>query len=153
RHDGEAADLRVAYEMVDLGAFRVRLAVVSRAEDSVRARGPGLLGETRGQVLGVGAQIERAQRVAPDLPRRRGAPELGLEPRLLLRAEKRLGRRAALRVGHVRIVEADFERGIAAVETTAAVENLHDGLGRHLHELVAAELVERRIAERVRAPI
>src|SRR5262249_22824279 len=67
--------------------------------------------------------------------------------------EDRLGRRAPLRVGDMRIVEPDFGRGIAAVETTAAVENLQNGLREHSHELVAAELVERRIAEGVRAPI
>src|SRR6185312_7341052 len=153
RYDGEARDLRVAHQMVDLGALRVRCAEVTPAEGSVRVRGPGLLGETAGQVLRVGALIERSERVAPDFPRRRGALELGLEPRLLLRPEDRLRRRAPLRVFDMRSVEPDVRRRIAAVETTAAVESLHGRLGKHTGELVAAELFQRRIAEGVRAPI
>src|SRR6185312_5169423 len=64
-----------------------------------------------------------------------------------------LRRRAPLRVGHMRIVEADLRRRIAAVEAAPAVENLHLRLRKHSYELVAAELCERRIAEGIRAPI
>ena len=53
----------------------------------------------------------------------------------------------------MRVVEPDFFRGIAAVEGTPAVENLHQRLRRHRRELVTAQLPERRIAEAVRAPI
>ena len=53
----------------------------------------------------------------------------------------------------MRVVEPDFFRGIAAVETAAAVENLHQRLRSHRRELVAAQLSERRIAEAIGAPI
>ncbi len=106
-----------------------------------------------GQVLRVGARVERALRIAPDLPRRGRAPELVLEPCLLLRPEDRLRRCVPLRVGDMRVVEADLRRGIAAVEGAPAVENLHHRLGKHADELVAAELSERRVAEGIRAPI
>src|ERR1043165_5259866 len=112
RDDGEARDLRVANEAVDFSALCVSGAVVTSTQSCVGVLGPRLLGETRGQVLRVGAPVQRGQRVAPDFPRRRRSLEPVLEPCLLLRPENRLGRRAPLRIGDMRIVEPDFRRGI-----------------------------------------
>src|SRR6185436_14784892 len=87
RDDGEACDLRVANEIVDFSALQVRGAVVPSSQRSVSVPGPRLPGETRGQVLRVGAPVQRSERVTPDFPRRRRASELVLEPCLLLRPE------------------------------------------------------------------
>ncbi len=153
RDDCEARNLRVAHEIVDFSTLHVRCAVITPAQGREGVLGPGLLGETRRQVLGVGPPIQCAQRVGPDFPRRSRALELVLEPYLLLRPENRLWRRAPLRVRDMRIVEPDFRRRIAAVEAAPAIQNLHRNFRKHFHELVADELIERRIAEGVRAPI
>src|SRR5262245_62850775 len=76
-----------------------------------------------------------------------------LEPRLLLGTQDRLRWRAASRVGHAGIAEADFARRFAAVAGTAAIEDLHHVLGEHAEELLAAELAQGRIAEGVGAAI
>src|SRR5205085_9396419 len=68
-------------------------------------------------------------------------------------AENRLRRRVPLRVRDVSIVEADFRGGIATVVAAAAVKGAHLSLRKHPDELVAAELSERRIAERIGAPV
>ncbi len=66
RDDGEAGDLRVAHEIVDFGALGVRGAVIAAADiREAPSFGHGSLVRPGGQVLRVGALIERALRVRP----------------------------------------------------------------------------------------
>ena len=53
----------------------------------------------------------------------------------------------------MRIVESDFVSRLAAVEGAAAIEFPHLRLREHTRVLVAAELSERRVTERIRVPI
>jgi len=53
----------------------------------------------------------------------------------------------------VRVVEPDLRRGVAAVRGAPAVEDPHQRLGKHADELLAAELSQRRVAERIGAAI
>src|SRR5579871_745364 len=90
--DRESRDLRVAYEIVDFAALVVRAAPIAAADLRERVRGPLVLRHAVGKVCGVGPQIERALRVAPDLPGRRGSTKLIHEPLLLSGAEDRARR-------------------------------------------------------------
>src|SRR5262249_12902566 len=86
-NDGEAGDLRIAHEVVDLLPVGVGRSVVVTAELRIGVRGPRLLDHSGGEVLRVRAPVERAERIAPDLPRRRRFAQLVLEPGLLVGAE------------------------------------------------------------------
>src|SRR6185503_5961486 len=64
----ESRDAAIADRVVDLGALRVRGGVVTAsAEAGVAGAGPAR-SHARGQVLRIGAPVERPRGVAPDLP-------------------------------------------------------------------------------------
>src|SRR3954470_25020439 len=68
RDDGEAGDLRIPDEVVDLGALAIGHSVIGWAHGCISVLRPGFLGQSRGQVLRIASPIERAFRIAPDLP-------------------------------------------------------------------------------------
>src|SRR5262249_12667184 len=118
----EAGETLVADEIVDLGALDVRGAVVSAPDagaHGARPRPP----RSAPEGLRVGAKVERALRVAPDLPRRTRRREALLEPLLLLGAEDRLRRCIAPRVRDILAVEADRLRPLGV--RAARVEDPH----------------------------
>src|SRR4029453_2480489 len=71
--DGEARDAGVAHEVVDLAALDVGVAEVAAPHVREPAR-PGHR-QAGGQVLRIGAPVERAQGVAPYLPGSRRAAQ------------------------------------------------------------------------------
>src|SRR5262245_21316493 len=83
RDDRKPGDLRVPNQLVDLAALGKGAAVIAAAQIRERTDRPRLLRQAGGQILRVGARLERALRVPPDLPRRRRALQLVLEPGLL----------------------------------------------------------------------
>src|SRR4051794_22329454 len=92
RHDRESGDLRIADEVIDFATLVVGAAIIAAADLREGVGRPLLLGHSIGKVLRVGAQIEGAQRIAPDLPGCRGPTELVHEPFLLTRPEQRARR-------------------------------------------------------------
>src|SRR3954471_15536291 len=85
RHDRESGDLRIADEVIDFAALMVGAAPIAAADLREGVGRPLLPGQSIGKVLRVGPQIERPQRIAPDLPGCRGPTELVHEPLLLTR--------------------------------------------------------------------
>src|SRR5690242_18348846 len=83
RDDRKPGDLRVADQLVDLVALGPGAAMVAAADVRKRTGRPRRLRQAGGQVLRVGAPLERTERVPPDLPRRRRALQLVLQPGLL----------------------------------------------------------------------
>ena len=66
----ESRDALLADEVVDLAALDVRGGVIAAGKRGrVSGSRPGLR-QPRGQILRIGAHVERGRRVAPDLPRR-----------------------------------------------------------------------------------
>src|SRR5262245_13083298 len=120
RHDREARDLRVADEIVNLAALDVSAAVIASADDRITAR--PRLRKARRQILRVDSPVERAQRIAPDLPGRRRLAELLLQPLLLISAEDGLRRRLSLWIRNTNLAELDLGRWLATVERTSAVK-------------------------------
>src|SRR3954469_2554252 len=96
RHDRKPGDLCIADELVDFAALGPRAAMIAAAEIRERTGWPRRLRQAGDQILRVGARLERAERVSPDLPRRRRALQLVLEPGLLLGSEQGLRRRVLL---------------------------------------------------------
>src|SRR5262249_60563974 len=66
-HGRKARDAGVAHEVVDLGALDVRTAVIAAAEARISRTRPRFH-ELYRHVLWIDAPVERAGRVAPDLP-------------------------------------------------------------------------------------
>ena len=64
-------DSVVSHKVIDFAALDVGGTVVAAAETGVARTGPSL-GQSRRQVLRIGAQVERAYGIAPDLPGCRG---------------------------------------------------------------------------------
>src|SRR5215831_1427668 len=154
RDDRKPGDLRVANEIVDLAALGPGTAVIAAAQSRERTGRPRLLRQARGQILRVGARLERALRVPPDLPRRRRALQLVLEPGLLLGSKNGLRRRVLLRVCDVPVFELELRGRMAPVVSASPVEHLRDVLGEHAVEVPpVAKLAERVVAERVGAAI
>src|SRR5262245_53515000 len=116
----------VAHRVVDLGALDKGSAPVAAAEVSIVGAGPGF-DEVLGQILRIDAPIERAGRVAPDLPSRFRLSELFEEPLLLFGAQDRLWRFVAAEIRYVLPVERN-RRGGAAWVGAAGVEDFHDFL-------------------------
>src|ERR1043165_10166026 len=149
-----SGDLRVANQIVDLAALGPGTAVIAAAQSRERTGRPRLLRQARGQILRVSARLERALRVPPDLPRRRRALQLVLEPGLLLGSKNGLRRRVLLRVRDVPVFEAELRWRVAPVVGASPVEHLRDVLGEHAVEVPpVAQLAERVVAERVGAAI
>jgi hypothetical protein len=131
RDNGEAGDLRVAHEIVDFSALCVGRAEIAPAQVCVGAVfRPRLLGQTRGQVLRVGALIQRAQGIRPDFPRRCRALKLFFEPGLLLRPENRLRRMNGLNVIEVKVDAKDASGETMKLTLPASS---HQGQRCHAH--------------------
>src|SRR5688500_18396352 len=88
RDDGKPRDLCVTDQIVDFAALGSCASMVASAKVRERIGRPRRLRQAGEQILRVGAPLERAERVSPDLPRRRRALQLVLEPGLLLGSEK-----------------------------------------------------------------
>src|SRR5262245_23522738 len=107
REDRQSGDARVPNRVEDLAAFGDPLAPVATAKTGEACAAPWW--RSGRQVLRVRARSERRDRVAPDLPWRTRGPQLGEEPRLLLRAEHRRGGLVAARVRDV--LPRELDRG------------------------------------------
>src|SRR5579872_655359 len=92
RHDREPGDLRIADEVIDFATLVECPAIISGAALREGVGRPLPFGQSIGKVLRVGAIIEGALRIAPDLPGCRGPAELVQEPLLLNGPEDRLRR-------------------------------------------------------------
>src|SRR5581483_12064061 len=114
----------LADEVVDLAALGKRRADVAAAEISEPPAGPSRRDDVFGDILRIGAHIERCRRAAPDLPRRVRRAQLVEEPRLLFGAENRLRRIVLANVRDLLIAEPDGRRRLAAVVVAPAVEDL-----------------------------
>src|SRR5581483_2394314 len=80
-HRHETRDAGIANDVVDLRALDVRRAVVATAaEYRVASTRPAFANAFR-QILWIDAEVERADAVAPHLPRRCRASQLAEEPR------------------------------------------------------------------------
>ena len=123
RDDGEAGDAFIAHHAENLGVLDHVGAVVV----AVLGAGPHG-GEFGRQVLRVGAPGERAEGMAPDLPRGFRGAQAFLEPRHLFDAEIGLRRLVALRVGD--FFRADAHGGGGAARIFAAgFEDVVGGFG------------------------
>src|ERR1044072_455048 len=71
RHDRAAGYFCFTHYVVDFLALGVGRSVVVTAELRIRICGPRLLDHSGREVLRVRAPVERAERIAPDFPRRR----------------------------------------------------------------------------------
>src|SRR4029077_385759 len=99
-HGDEASDPCVSHVVIDLATLHIGTAVVPAAKAGVTCAWPWPRQAGR-QVLRVGARVECADGVAPDLPRRVRRAQPAQKPRLLLRAENGLRRLPAAKIRHV----------------------------------------------------
>src|SRR4030095_3942180 len=75
--------------------------------------------------------VERAERIAPDFPRRRRFAQLILEPGLLLNAEDGSRRPLLARIWNAHIAELEFGGRSPPIEGASCVERDHRLLGKH----------------------
>src|SRR5438067_8966341 len=113
RDNSEAGDLRVADQRVDFAPLEIGGSIVDGASLCVAAW-PLLLRHAWRQILGIGADVGAALRIAPDLPGGGRTRQLVLEPGLLRCTQDRLRGYVLLGVRLVRIVESDLGRRVAA---------------------------------------
>src|SRR5678816_1511890 len=152
RDDRKPSDLCITDQIVDFAALGPRAAMIAAAKIRERTGRPRRLRQAGEQILRVGAPLERAERVPPDLPGCRRALQLVLEPGLLLGSKKGLRRRVLLWVRDVPVLESELRWRIAPVEGAPAVEHLHDVLGEHAVEIrPIGKLAERVVAVRIGA--
>src|SRR5688500_6668688 len=85
--DREPADALLTHEVEDLRALRHVATPVAGTERCVARAGPRARSDAGRKILRIGAPVERAERVAPDLPGRGRALQLLQEPPLLHSAE------------------------------------------------------------------
>src|SRR5678815_356480 len=116
RDDRKPSDLCITDQIVDFAALGPRAAMIAAAKIRERTGRPRRLRQAGEQILRVGAPLERAERVPPDLPGCRRALQLVLEPGLLLGSKKGLRRRVLLWVRDVPVLESELRWRIAPVE-------------------------------------
>src|SRR5215467_1620886 len=68
-HRNETGDAAILDEIADFGALHIGAAEITQREARVSEPWPGLR-DTLGQILRIGSAVQRADGVAPDLPRR-----------------------------------------------------------------------------------
>src|ERR1043165_4661269 len=131
RNDREAGDLRFAHVVVNFLSLGVGRSVVVTAELRISICGPRLLDHSGWEVLRVRAPVERAERIAPDFPRRSRFAQLVLEPGLLVGAEDGARWRLLSRIRNAHIAEVELGGRPPAVEGASRVERDHRLLGKH----------------------
>ncbi|MNI37450.1 hypothetical protein D3C73_915390 [compost metagenome] len=122
---GHALGFEEGQQLASLG--RIAAPVVRAVEAVALGRPVGL--DALGQVLPVGAPVQHADRIAPQLPARGRAGQPILQPLFLAGAQHAAGRSVAARVGQVLAAEAD-RCGRAAGQGAARVKRLDRVLGR-----------------------
>src|ERR1700676_3255755 len=127
-------DASLSNQVVDLGPFKIRVAVVSSRDACVAGARPWSSDPGR-KVLRVGAPVERAFGVSPEFPCRGGGAQTLKEPFLLLYAENCLRWRIFAKIRYCRSTETNFAGWMAASIAPTAVEYLKGLLGDKFRKL------------------